>query len=283
MTSLPRIWRSPPASGPPWPAWWPSVPRILAESLAAVADPLRTALAAGPAAPAPEVARALARSLLPVEAAVAPPAWLLPGQLRSFRRAVAALDRFGGALIADPVGSGKTYVALAAAAVRRRPAVCLVPAMLAAQWKEVAGRLDVKLEIGTHEQASRGRLPEIRAGLVIIDESHHFRNPRTRRYRHTAPWLLGRQVLLLTATPIVNRLDDLAHQLLLGVRDDALIADGVVSLRATLVGGAGVGALGRLVVEDTGEAGPRPARRTTVCAASARDEAAAREQIEGLD
>lgn len=229
-----------------------------------------------------EVARGLARSLLPLEATVPPPAWLLPGQLRSFRRAVAALDRFGGALIADPVGSGKTFVALAAAAVRRRPAVCLVPAMLAAQWKEVAGRLDVKLEIGTHEQASRGRLPEIRAGLVIIDESHHFRNPRTRRYRHTAPWLLGRQVLLLTATPIVNRLDDLAHQLLLGVRDDALIADGVVSLRATLTGGTGVGALGRLVIEDTAEAGPRPARRADACLPTAREEAGARELLESL-
>jgi len=258
------------------------VPRIVAESLAAVADPLRTALAAGPAAPAPEVSRALARSLLPVEAAVAPPAWLLPGQLRSFRRAVAALDRFGGALIADPVGSGKTYVALAVAAVRRRPAVCLVPAMLARQWSEVARRLDVKVEIGTHEQASRGRLPEIRTGLVIIDESHHFRNPRTRRYRYAAPWLLGRQVLFLSATPIVNRLEDLAHQLLLGVRDDALVAEGVVSLRTTLVEGGGVSALGRLVIEDTAEAGPRPGRRAGVQVPAAREETGARQLIESL-
>jgi len=227
------------------------------------------------------VARALARSLLPPESTVPPPAWLLPGQLRSFRRAVAALDRFGGALIADPVGSGKTYVALALAA-RQRPAVCLVPAMLARQWNEVARRLGVNLEIGTHEQASRGRLPEVRSGLVIIDESHHFRNPRARRYWHTAPWLVGRQVLLLSATPVVNRLDDLAHQLLLGVRDDALIADGVVSLRATLGGGAGVGALGRLVIEDTAAAGPRPARRVDACVPTAREEAGARELVESL-
>jgi superfamily II DNA or RNA helicase len=258
------------------------VPRIVAESLTAVADPLRTALAHGPSASGAEVARALARSLLPAEAAVPPPAWLLPGQLRSFRRAVAALDRFGGALIADPVGSGKTYVALAVAAVRRRPAVCLVPAMLARQWSEVARRIDVKVDIGTHEQVSRGRLPEIRSGLVIIDESHHFRNPRTQRYRHIAPWLLGRQVLLLSATPIVNRLDDLAHQLLLGARDDALAADGVVSLRATLLEGAGVGALGRLVIEDTGEAGPRPERCTGMSVASAREESGARRLIESL-
>jgi hypothetical protein len=282
MTSPQHIWRSPPASGPPWPAWWLSVPRIVAESLAVVADPLRTALAPGAPAPAAAVARALARSLLPVESAAPPPAWLLPGQRRSFARAVAALDRFGGALIADPVGSGKTYVALAVAAARRRPAACLVPAMLAAQWGEVARRLGVSVDIRSHEQASRGRLPEVRAGLVIIDESHHFRNPRTRRYRHTAPWLMGRQVLLLSATPVVNRLDDLAHQLLLGVRDDALVADGVTSLRTTLVGGTGVEALGRLVIEDTAEAGPRPHRRGGVSLATAHEDVVAGVVIESL-
>ncbi|MBA3495913.1 MAG: DEAD/DEAH box helicase, partial [Gemmatimonadales bacterium] len=99
---------------------------------------------------------------------------------------------------------------------------------------------------------------------VIIDESHHYRNPRTRRYLHLAPWLLGRPVLLLSATPIVNRMDDLAHQLLLGIRDDALLADGVVSMRAALASGAGAAALGRLVVEDTMDAGPRPIRRSAV-------------------
>lgn len=196
---------------------------------------------------------------------------------------MAALDRFGGALVADAVGSGKTYVALAVAAARRRTAVCLVPAMLARQWSEVARRLDVKVEIGTHEQASRGRLPEIRTGLVIIDESHHFRNPRTRRYRHTAPWLLGRQVLLLSATPIVNRLEDLAHQLLLGVRDDALIADGIASLRAALAEGGSASAVGRLVIEEPAEAGLRPARSTGVCPATAREEAGARRLLESLD
>ena len=58
--------------------------------------------------------------------------------------------------------------------------------------------------------------------------------------RLVAPWLLGRPVLLLSATPVVNRLDDLAHQLLLGVRDDALLAEGVVSLRTALAAGTGV-------------------------------------------
>jgi superfamily II DNA or RNA helicase len=239
-------------------------------------------LAPGPPAPPADVARALARSLLPAESARPAPAWLLLGQTRSFRRVLAALDRYGGALLADPVGSGKTYVALAVAAAQRRTAVCLVPAMLAQQWADVARRLGVPVEIGTHQQASRGRLPEVRTGLVIIDESHHFRNPGTRRYGHVAPWLIGRHVLLLSATPIVNRVGDLAAQLLLGVRDDALLPDGVISLRSELAGGTGVAALGRLVAEDTADAGPRPTRTSRISAATSGEDDAARGLLDRL-
>ena len=204
----------------------------------------------------------MARSLAPTESPACPPAWLLPGQIRSFRRALAALDRYRGALLAEPVGSGKTYVSLAVVSVLQggRPTACLVPAPLADQWRAVAARLGIPVVVGTHQAASRGRLPLGTRGLVVIDESHHFRNPRTRRYAHVAPWLTGRPVLLLSATPIVNRLDDLAHQLLLGVRDNALAADGLVSLRASIAMGRGLGALGSLVIEDTQAAGPRPAR-----------------------
>jgi helicase-like protein len=183
---------------------------------------------------------------------------------------MAALERYRGALLAEPVGSGKTYVALAVASLfqARRPTACLVPAALAAQWRAVAERMGVPVEVGTHQLASRGRLPAGTTGLVIIDESHHFRNPLTLRYAHVAPWLVGRRVLLLSATPVVNRLDDLAHQLLLGVRDDALIADGVVSLRGSLAAGRGLSALGALVIEDTAPAGPRPARLAGVSVAT---------------
>ncbi len=259
-------------------------PRIVAESLCAVADPLRTGLTAGPPAGGAEVARALARSLTPAEHPGCPPGWLLSGHARSFRRALAALERYRGALLAEPVGSGKTYVALAVAGQLqgRRPTSCLVPAALAAQWRAVAERVGVPVEIGTHQLASRGRLPAGSPGLVIIDESHHFRNPLTRRYAHVAPWLVGRRVLLLSATPVVNRLEDLAHQLLLGVRDDALIADGLVSLRASLAAGRGLSALGSLVIEDTASAGPRPVRLAGESVASPAEAALAEATIASL-
>jgi superfamily II DNA or RNA helicase len=262
MTSLPDTSSLRPPTGSRCAVWWPEAPRIVAESLSTVPDPLRTSLRAGPAAAAAAVARALTSCLAPPEALADAPAWLLPGQHRGFRRVLAALDRHRGAVLADPVGSGKTYIALAVASalLPARQTACLVPATLADQWRGIAQGLGVPVAVGTHEQASRGRLPDQARGLVIIDESHHFRNPRTRRYRHVAPWLAGRPVLLLSATPIVNRLDDLTHQLLLGVRDDALLADGVPSLRAALAVGACGAALGQVVFEDTGQRGPRPER-----------------------
>jgi hypothetical protein len=163
--------------------------------------------------------------------------------------------------LADPVGSGKTFVALAvAAALNKASTVCLVPAALLGQWERAATRVGTSVSLCSHEQVSRGRLPEGTRGLVIIDESHHFRNPRTRRYVHLAPWLVGRRALLVTATPIVNRLADLAHQLLLTVRDDALAMDGIVSIRLLLETGCSAPALGQLVIESKGVTHRRPSR-----------------------
>jgi hypothetical protein len=160
------------------------------------------------------------------------------------------------------VGSGKTYVALGVAATLspHRPTACIVPATLQSQWRETADRLGVALSLISHEQVSRGTLPAGQSRLVLVDEAHRFRNPRTRRYRHLAPWLVGRSTLLVTATPVVNRLTDLLHLLLLGIRDDVLLADGVPSLRTLLGCGRGSPALGRLVIERSPDEA-QPARR----------------------
>jgi len=179
---------------------------------------------------------------------------------------LAALRRHQGAVLADPVGSGKTYVALAVAASFNRgsPTACLVPATLQPQWEAVANRLRVPVVLCSHEQVSRGMLPDRTRGLVIVDESHRFRNRQTRRYAHLAGWLVGRPALLVTATPIVNRLSDLSNQLLLAVRDDALVMDGVVSIRLALESGCPAPALGRLVFENQGMEDARPRRVPTI-------------------
>ena len=118
--------------------------------------------------------------------------------------------------------------------------------------------------------------------MVIVDESHRFRNPRTRRYRQLAPWLEDRRTLLVTATPVVNRLADLLHQLLLGVRDDVLLPDGVPSLRALLGGGQGSSALGRLVIEHC-SVEARPERRERASPPMPEEAVGAEQALELLD
>ena len=226
-----------------------SSPHIVAEALQQVLDPWATALRAGPVAPVASVARAIAGSLLPAEAEMSPPAWLWQSQHAPFRRAMYAITHHGGALLAPPVGSGKTWIALALARQFNgdTATAVLAPAPLLTHWRRTALTLGVPVDVLSHTRASRGSLP-LGMGLVIIDESHHFRNALTRRYASVAPWLVGRRALLLSATPVVNRLEDLGAQLRLAVRDDALAASGIGSLSLLLASGLGHPALGDLVI-----------------------------------
>jgi len=267
-----------------WPPWLGTAPSLVAESLREVADPLSAWLRPGPARPAPRVAAALARALLPDEAQDSPPPWLRADQRLSFQRAVAAARRFGGAILADPVGTGKTYIGIAAALALspRRPVHVLIPAALRQQWADAGRKSGAPLRVTTHETLSRGRAPDPGPGPVIIDESHRFRNPATRRYRTLAPWLLGRKGILLTATPAVNGIADVAHQLLLLVRDDALAGLGLASLRS-LAGRASIAALSRVVLTGEDRTGHRPARTSTTLRSPVDpEEGRALEAIDGL-
>jgi len=241
--------------------WWEWAPRVVAEALVPVPDPLRAILVPGPPAAAHDVAAALASALAPPTAADTPPPWLDPAQAKAFQLLLHALRAHGAALCAESAGSGKTYIALAVArALCAEPPACLVPAALVVQWTATARRLDIPAVIWSHSQLSRGRLPPGSPPMVIIDESHHFRNPTIRRYRTLAPWLIGRRVLLVSATPVVNRPTDLYHQLHLGLRDDVLATDGAPSLRTAFDRGAVPGSLGRFVIQHL-EAAPGPRSR----------------------
>ena len=157
-----------------------------------------------------------------------PPAWLLPHQVDAARRLAGSLGAFGGAICADAVGLGKTYVGLAVATRYRRVAAA-VPAILTEQWHRRAEEVGVGLTILSHESLSRGAtLP--RADLVIVDEAHRFRNPSSRRYRALARGIGSAHLLLLTATPVVNRAADLTALLRLFLADNRLAILGVPSL-----------------------------------------------------
>src|SRR5213596_1104917 len=220
-------------------------PRILSEDLVPVADPLGVALRPAGEAPVRQVVTSAARALLDVEAAEEArgswPAWLAPHQIPAAERLSAIIRRHGGALLADEVGLGKSYVALAVALARHEPFVLVVPAVLVPQWRGLLDRFGVQeTPIITHERLSvSGRQVGAQhaaplhphAGLFVIDEAHRFRNPETNRYRSLARLVVGSRVLLVTATPIHNSVADLLHLLRLFLRDHALAALGVPSLR----------------------------------------------------
>jgi len=185
-------------------------------------------------ASAAAVAAAIARSLAPPAAVEPAPAWLRESQRATFARALAAIRKFSVALVADPVGSGKTWIGLALAqAISDEPAVVIAPSVLREQWQRCADRAAVDIVVQSHEQWSRKACP-LPSGLVIVDEAHRFRHPYIRRYGNLARALVGRAGVLLTATPAVNRLADVAHQLLLFGRDDSLAGAGIPSLLESL-------------------------------------------------
>jgi len=230
--------RTPSNSTRPTAVRWPASLRILSEHLVPVPEPLAVALRPAGEAPPRAVVALAARALLDRQA-VAPggaawPAWLAPHQVPAAERLSAVLARHGGALLADAVGLGKSYVSLAVALARKEPFALVVPAVLVSQWRALLERLGIEAPIVTHESLSVGAVrpsggPTVR--LYVVDEAHRFRNPGTQRYHALARLLVGTRVLLVTATPVHNRIGDLFHLFQLFLRDHALAALGMPSLR----------------------------------------------------
>lgn len=242
----------------------PRWPRVVAEALAELARPLAMTRTTLRAASWREVIQAWRASAAPQPTSAAVPTYLLPTQGESYRRVRAALAEWQGALLAEPVGAGKTWIALAVAAAEPRPTLVIGPAILEAQWRAAAARIGVPISWWSHERLSRGQLPGVDARLVIIDEAHRFREPTTRRIVTLAPWLRGRRILLLTATPIVNRLDDVVTLLRLFLPEDAFRLDGIPALGVLATLATPPPALRRVMIRGVGHAASRhPSRGET--------------------
>ncbi|HVT45041.1 MAG TPA: helicase-related protein [Thermoanaerobaculia bacterium] len=146
-----------------------------------------------------------------------------------------------GAVLADDVGIGKSWIAAAVGryfADRGHAIDLVVPATLIDQWRHVLGMFAVEATLVSHDSI-RGTAREYGAGkrLLIVDEAHRFRNRATRRYRKLALASVGHEILLVTATPICNRLDDLLAILQLAFADDVLRDHGVASLESAFAAG----------------------------------------------
>ncbi len=150
--------------------------------------------------------------------------------------AIRLLDRWGGVLVADAVGLGKTYIGLGLLEheivhKRRRGHVprglIICPAQLRELvWQPRLNEYSISADILSQEETGRAgfdwrRYREV--DVVLVDESHNFRNPATNRYGALMKIIASgrrKRVILMTATPVNNSLFDLYAQLLLLTRGD---------------------------------------------------------------
>ncbi|PYP80923.1 MAG: hypothetical protein DMD35_03715 [Gemmatimonadetes bacterium] len=148
---------------------------------------------------------------------------LRPDQVETVHRVRALLRHDGGCLLADDVGMGKTFVALAVAREWAAPLV-VAPASLRTTWELAARRAGVVCGFASHEALSRGRSIDQRCDGVVVDESHRFR-PTSRRHAALAELTAHAPVLMLSATPLQNRARELAAQLALFLGEIAYLLE----------------------------------------------------------
>lgn len=134
---------------------------------------------------------------------------LKPHQVAAAAALSQSIDEFGGAVLCDPVGTGKTFTALAISPLRGHTLI-IAPAVLRSMWTTAASRACRAIEFVSFESLSRSKgSRQSSFDFVIVDEAHHIRNPATARYRLLSQLASSVPVAMLTATPIHNRTRDL--------------------------------------------------------------------------
>lgn len=191
-------------------------------------------------------------------------------KLFKFQRdgAVGAIDklaRFGGCIIADSVGLGKTFEALAVIKyheLRNYRVLVLCPKRLRDNWTlyksndrrnilaadrfnyDVLNHTDLSRDGGSSGDIDLSHVNWGNYDLVVIDESHNFRNKSTHKDKESRYGRLMRKiiregvktrVLMLSATPVNNRLADLRNQIAFATEGDdlALVDHGIASIEGT--------------------------------------------------
>lgn len=166
---------------------------------------------------------------------------------------ISKLEKFNGCILADSVGLGKTFTALAVIKYyenRNKSVLVLCPKKLSENWNTYKGNYinnpiaedrlrydvlyhtDLSRECGTSNGIDLERLNWGNYDLVVIDESHNFRNggqitgedARENRYLRLLNKVIRAgvrtKVLMLSATPVNNRFVDLKNQLALAYEGD---------------------------------------------------------------
>jgi len=180
--------------------------------------------------------------------------------------AIDKLNRFGGCVIADSVGLGKTFEALAIIKyheLRNDRVLVLCPKRLRDNWTlyaandrrnilaadrfnyDVINHTDLSRDGGVSGDIDLGHVNWGNYDLVVIDESHNFRNKKSprqggeTRYDRLMKRIIKQgvrtRVLMLSATPVNNRLADLRNQIAFATEGDdtALAEHGIPSIDST--------------------------------------------------
>lgn len=180
--------------------------------------------------------------------------------------AIDKLNRFGGCIIADSVGLGKTFEALAIIKyheLRNDRVLVLCPKRLRDNWTlykandrrnilasdrfnyDVLNHTDLSRDGGSSGDIDLAHVNWGNYDLVVIDESHNFRNKKTPRQGSETRYdrLMRRiiqegvktRVLMLSATPVNNRMADLRNQIAFATEGDdtALLEHGIASIDST--------------------------------------------------
>lgn len=155
------------------------------------------------------------------------------------KKARRVLQRHHGVLVADSVGLGKTWIGKKLledyAYHQRMKALVICPASLRENWVGELRGATIAASVVSQEALGREEFdgePYHDADVILIDESHNFRNPNTQRYQALERILRSngnrgrdggrKKVILLTATPINNDLLDLYYQLsLISIGDNS--------------------------------------------------------------
>ena len=178
------------------------------------------------------------------------------------------LEKFNGCILADSVGLGKTFTALAVIKYyenRNKNVLVLCPKKLTNNWNTykdnyvnnpiAADRLRYDVLFHTDLNRTRGKsngldLDRLNWGnydLVVIDESHNFRNggkltgkedEKENRYLKLLNKVIRAgvktKVLMLSATPVNNRFRDLKNQIALAYEGHTDIVDGKMNISRSL-------------------------------------------------
>ena len=117
------------------------------------------------------------------------------------------IKKFGGVIIADVVGLGKSIIASAIAHNLGMKTIIIAPPHLEDQWNDYMSEFDFKgfvYTTGKIEKALERHDSESGKLLIILDEAHKHRNEDTDNYKILHRLCAGNRVMALSATPFNN-------------------------------------------------------------------------------